>query len=207
MIQDKYSDLTRKRYNRFAFFYDLFEAPIEFLLFANWRAILFNRLKGKEILEVGIGTGKTLPYYPRDIHVTGIDISTRMLDRARKRKVYLNINAELLEMDVQYLEFSDHSFDTILATFVFCSVSDPIMGLRELHRVCKPGGSLLLLEHMLPGNPIFELVFEMFNPVVLRMMGANINRRTMDNIRSAGWRVVREEKLLSDIVRLIEAKP
>ena len=207
MMRDKNSDLTRKRYNRIARFYDLFENPIECLGFSKWRAILFKRLHGKRILEVGIGTGKNLSYYPRDIHVTGIDISSRMLERARRKNANLNINADLLEMDVQRLEFVDQSFDTVLATFVFCSVPDPIQGLRELHRVCKTDGRLLLLEHMLPQNPILGSIFEMLNPMVVRMMGANINRRTMDNIRLEGWKVILDCNLLSDIVRLIEAKP
>ena len=207
MIRSKDTGLTRKRYNRVAHFYDLFEAPIECLSFSKWRETLFNRLQGKRILEAGIGTGKNLPYYPDDIHVTAIDISTGMLERARKREANLDIEAELLEMDVQHLEFSDHSFDTILATFVFCSVPDPILGLKELYRVCKPDGRLLLLEHMRPGNPILGSIFDMLNFMVVRMMGANINRRTMDNIRLAGWKVIYEEKLFSDIVRFIEAKP
>lgn len=104
------------------------------------------------------------------------------------------------------LDFPDHSFDTVLATFVFCSVPDPILGLKELHRVCKPEGKLLLMEHMRPGNPLQGMMFDILNPMVVRMMGANINRRTMDNIRLAGWKVIFEEKLFSDIVRLIEAK-
>jgi ubiquinone/menaquinone biosynthesis C-methylase UbiE len=203
----KDSDLTQKRYNRVALFYDPFESPVECLRFSKWRALLFNRLQGNQILEVGIGTGKNLPYYPKDIHITSIDISTRMLEHARKRAEGIKIEAELLEMDAQHLEFPDYSFDTVLATFVFCSVPDPILGLKELHRVCKPDGRLLLMEHMRPGNSLLGMIFDILNPMVVRMMGANINRRTMDNIRSAGWEVVYEEKLLSDIVRLIEAKP
>ena len=110
-------------------------------------------------------------------------------------------------MDVLRLEFPDHSFDTVFTTFVFCSVPDPVAGLRELRRVCKPSGRLLLLEHMRPENFVLGLVFDVLNPMVVRMMGANINRRTMDNIRSAGWNVRIEENLSSDIVRWIEAVP
>jgi ubiquinone/menaquinone biosynthesis C-methylase UbiE len=110
-------------------------------------------------------------------------------------------------MDVQQLAFTDHYFDTVFATFVFCSVPDPVLGLRELKRVCKPDGRLLLLEHMRPGNPLLGFFFDLINPMVVRMMGANINRRTMDNIRRAGWKILYEERLSSDIVRWIEAKP
>ena len=130
-----------------------------------------------------------------------------MLDRAGRTAMKLNLNVELLEMDAQDLAFPDHSFDTVFATFVFCSVPDPVMGLRELKRVCKPDGRLLLLEHMRPDNPILGFIFDVFNPMIVRMMGANINRKTINNIRQAGWQIKVEENLSSDIVKWIEAIP
>ena len=110
-------------------------------------------------------------------------------------------------MDVQALDFPDKTFDTVFAAFVFCSVPDPILGLKELHRVCKPNGRLLLLEHMRPENPLLGIFFDLLNPLILRMMGANINRRTIDNIHSAGWKIETVRDLASDIVRWIEARP
>ncbi len=201
------SDLTKKRYDRLAHFYDFLEAPMERWRFAVWRERLRDRITGGRALEVGVGTGKNLPYYPRNVKVTAIDLSPRMLVRARKRASDLGLEVELTEMDVQHLGFPDHSFDTVFATFVFCSVPGPVLGLQELKRVCKPDGKLLLLEHMRPGTPILGFFFDIFNPMVVRMMGANINRRTMENIRIAGWRVQVEEHLSSDMVRWIEADP
>ena len=84
---------------------------------------------------------------------------------------------------------------------------DPVAGLQELRRVCKPDGKLLLLEHMRPENFVLGLIFDLFNPMIVRMTGANINRKTINNIRVAGWQIRAEEHLSSDIVRWIEAVP
>jgi ubiquinone/menaquinone biosynthesis C-methylase UbiE len=130
-----------------------------------------------------------------------------MLKRARKRASVFGSTVYLQEMDVQQLAFSNNSFDTVFATFVFCSVPDPVAGLKELKRVCRRDGRLPLLEHMKPGNVLLRMLFDLVNPVVVRMMGANINRRTMDNIKKAGWQILKEEHLSGDIVRWIEAKP
>ncbi len=207
MIKTSDTDLTRKRYNRLAFFYDFLEAPLEMFRFAAWRSRLTDRIAGNRALEVGIGTGKNLPYYPQNVQITAIDFSPGMLVRAQSKASVLGTAVELREMDVQQLAFTDHYFDTVFATFVFCSVPNPVLGLKELKRVCKPDGRLLLLEHMRPGNPLLGFFFDLFNPMVVRMMGANINRRTMDNIRKAGWKILYEERLSSDIVRWIEAEP
>ena len=207
MSETSNSNITRKRYERLACFYDLLEAPVERFRFASWRARLRDRIAGDRALEVGVGTGKNLAYYPRDVKVTAIDLSPRMLERAQKKASALGLEVELQEMDVQHLAFPDYVFDIVFATFVFCSVPDPVLGLRELRRICKPGGRLLLLEHMRPGNTLQGLLFDVLNPIVVRMMGANINRRTMENIRKAGWRIRVEERLSSDIVRWIEAEP
>lgn len=185
--------------------YDLLEALVESWRFAAWRARLRERIRGPLVLEVGVGTGKNVRFYPSGARITGIDLSPGMLDRAQKRVGAMGLDVELTEMDVQELQFPDQSFDTVFATFVFCSVPNPILGLKELRRVCKPEGRLILLEHVRPGNRILGLVFDALNPMVVRMMGANINRKTMDNIRQAGWNIDLEEQLSSDIVWWIEA--
>jgi ubiquinone/menaquinone biosynthesis C-methylase UbiE len=130
-----------------------------------------------------------------------------MLARARRRASVLGKDVELKQVDVQNLRFPDHAFDTVFATFVFCSVQVPVLGLQELRRVCKPGGRLLLLEHMRPGNPRLGRLFDLLNPLMVRMMGSHINRRTMENIRDAGWRIRVEDHLSLDIMRWVEAEP
>lgn len=207
MIRQKHDgNPTRRRYDRVAFLYDFMELPIERALFSPLRAKLLNRIAGTKALEAGVGTGKNIPYYPRTLKITAIDLSFPMLKRARRRASRLDLNLDLQEMDAQELAFPDHVFDTAFATFVFCSVPEPVRGLQELRRVTKKGGKLLLLEHMRPGNPLLGLLFDLLNPFVVRMTGANINRRTRDNIRNAGWRVSVEKPVFLDIVWWIEAE-
>lgn len=200
-------DPIQKRYNRLAFIYNFLEAPLEYFRFAPWRKRLKDNITGNRVLEVGVGTGKNLPYYPKGIDITAIDFSSGMLERARRKSLKKGLNVDLIEMDVQQLNFPDNYFDTIFATFVFCSVPDPLSGLKELKRVCRPGGKLILIEHMRPGNALLGYAFDLLNPFVVRVMGANINRRTLDNIHKAGWKIRVKEKLSSDIVWWVEAEP
>lgn len=196
------SEQIKKRYNRIAGLYDFFESPMEWMM-AGHRSRLLSRARGK-VLEVGVGTGKNLPWYPAGCTVTGIDFSPGMLARARKRAALLNGNFQLLEMDVQSLAFADNTFDTVVSSCVFCSVPDPLAGLRELGRVCKPGGHLLMLEHVRSQGPLAGPLMDWLNPLPLHIYGANINRPTLDNLRRAGFKTVSVQPIWRDILLDIE---
>lgn len=199
---------TRQRYDRVAPVYDASEAIMERFLYARWRRRLWAGVRGPEILEVGVGTGKNMRYYPTGAHVTGIDISEGMLSRARKRANLLRLEVDLHQMDAQTLAFPSHSFDTVVATFVFCSVPDPVAGLLKLARVCRPEGEIRLLEHMRARNELVGRLMDLVNPIAVRIQGANINRQTVDNIRNAGLNIERLEDLsVQGVFRLIIAKP
>ncbi len=109
-------------------------------------------------------------------------------------------------MDIQKLEFADNAFDTVVSTFVFCSVPDPVQGLREVKRVCQPGGKIILLEHVLSASRILASLMNLANPLVVRMMGANINRQTVENVRTSGLKVEKVTDLAAGIFKLIEAR-
>ena len=197
---------TRKRYDRIAPLYDLMEALVERRRFRAWRERLWSQVHPGHILEVGVGTGKNMPYYPKGAQVTAIDLSERMLERARQRAQSLGLNVDLRLMDVQHLTFPDDTFDTAVATFVFCSVPDPILGLREVKRVVKPGGDIWLLEHVRVDKPVIGPLMDLLNPIFVRITGANINRRTVENVRRAGLEIVSVENLSDDLVKLIHAR-
>jgi ubiquinone/menaquinone biosynthesis C-methylase UbiE len=159
------------------------------------------------VLEVGVGTGKNIAFYPEGVRVTGVDLTPGMLDRARKRAAILNREVTLLLGDAQNLDLPDASFDTIVATFVFCSVSDPVLGLRELGRVVKPDGQIFLMEHVRSEKPVVGALMDILNPIVVRVTGANINRRTVENVRRSGLLIERVEDLgMGDIFKLIIAR-
>jgi ubiquinone/menaquinone biosynthesis C-methylase UbiE len=199
---------TRNRYGRIAGIYDLSEAPVEQWFYARWRKRLWAGVRGPEVLEVGVGTGKNMAYYPDDVHVTAVDLSERMLSKARERARMLGLDVDLRQMDAQELAFPSDTFDTVVATFVFCSVPDPVIGLRELGRVCKPGGEIRLLEHMRARNEALGWLMDIVNPLMVRFIGANMNRRTVENIEKAGLQIERLEDLsFQGIFKLIVAKP
>lgn len=172
----------------------------------KYRRMVWKQASGKT-LEVGIGTGRNIAYYPPNAQVTAIDFSERMLDRARKRRDKLNANVDLRLMDAQNMDFPDNTFDTVVTTCVFCTVSDPILGLKEINRVCKPDGQVLMLEHMRSCKPLLGPLMDLLNPVVKSLIGTNINRDTVGNIRQAGLEIVKITPLWVDILLFIQARP
>lgn len=198
--------LVRKRYDRIARIYDVLEWPMERGA-RHWRRQLWSRVTGDRILELGIGTGKNMRWYPPGTAITGLDLSPRMLERARRRARSSSIGIELVEADAQQLPFADASFDTVVATFLFCSVPDPVRGLEEARRVLVPGGQLLLLEHVLSRGPALRWLMQRLDPLAVRLSGAHINRDTAANVRAAGFGGVEEQDLALDVVKLIEARP
>ncbi|MDD5631490.1 MAG: class I SAM-dependent methyltransferase [Methylococcales bacterium] len=200
------STAIKKRYDRIAPYFEGLEAVMEGLFFKNWRKRLWAKVEGHHILEVGVGTGKNFDYYPADARITAIDFSPEMLKQAAHKKARKAVSVELELMDAQSLVFADNSFDAVIGSFVFCSVPLPMKGLKELYRVCKPGGQVILLEHVLSSNPFIAKVMNFINPAIVALVGANINRNTVKNVKSCGFASVRVDERSGDIIKLIEAR-
>jgi ubiquinone/menaquinone biosynthesis C-methylase UbiE len=197
----------QKAYERQSRWYDLTQWPMEALGLGRLRQRLWEQVQGGRVLEVGVGTGRNLPYYPARSRVVAIDLSPGMLRRAVKRAERMGHQVDFALADAQRLPFRDGSFDTVTATCVFCSVPDPVQGLMELRRVSRREGSTLLLEHVRARNPLLGKVMDWLNPLSLLFQGVNINRDTVRNVKLAGLAVEREDSFMMSIVKMLRARP
>ncbi|MGE4283528.1 MAG: class I SAM-dependent methyltransferase [Clostridia bacterium] len=196
------TEKIKKRYDRVSGIYDFMEKLMDDAKMRRWRKEIIEQLCGK-ILEVGVGTGKNIEYYPENTNIVAIDFSSKMLDKAREKVDKLGKKVDLIQMDAQSMEFEDNTFDAVFTSCVFCSVPDPVRGLREIRRVCKNNGKIIMLEHVRSEKEIIGLLMDIFNPLVVSTYGANINRRTVDNILKAGFSRIQVTDLMLDIVKKI----
>ena len=200
-IQDSLT--TQRRYDRQAALFDLMEVPFEALVFGPLRRRLWSDVRESRVLEIGVGTGKNMPYHSEGTRTVAVDISPQMLRRAASRARRLKRDVDLLLADAQHLPFRDGAFDAAAATFVFCSVPEPVNGLQEVRRVVREGGRVHLLEHVRARNPIVGRLMDMANPIAVRLSGANINRDTVSNVEKAGIALDAVESRGFGILKLI----
>lgn len=202
---------ARARYDRIAPVYDLMNLLNE-IAYHRWREWLWRQVPDRgRILEVGVGTGKNIPFHPKEAQVIGVDISPQMLaqaqKRAQKRKQKSGARTEILLGDAQALDLPDDSVDAVVATFVFCSVPNPVLGLRELGRVVRPGGRVYLLEHMRSTNEFIGDMMDFVDPLIVATMGFHINRRTLENIARAGLEIEQVQDVgLDGIFKIVVAR-
>ena len=200
------SQTDGRTFDRIASPYDRGMAPLEKLGLGRLRARLVPHARGK-VLEIGVGTGANLPFYPPSACVTAIDESPDMLAVAAQRAANLDTCVSLGQMDVESLAFPAGHFDTVVASLVFCSVVDQTRALKELRRVLgKPGGQLLLLEHTRPHSRPLTWLADLLNIPWYAFNGrCNLNRETQESVAGAGFELEQVESVLGGLVRLIIA--
>ncbi len=176
-------------------------------LFGDTRAWVCAQATG-DTLEVAIGTGLNLELYPDNLRLTGIDFSPAMLERARDRARQLGRAVDLQEGDAHALAFPDASFDTVVCTFSLCSIPDERQAVAELWRVLRPGGRLLLADHVAGAAWPTRAVQRLLELVTVPLGGEHFLRRPLQHVRAQGFQVERRERFKAGIVeRLAARKP
>ena len=191
-----------KKWDDAAKLFDLMNSGIE-LRYGESKQKWFSQAVGKTLL-VAVGTGLDFQYFPSGSHIIGIDISGKMLEKAMGKHEMDTLDINLIRADVQLLSFANNMFDTVVTSCTFCSVPDPVLGLREIERVLKPDGKLLMFEHVRSNifwmGPMMDLM-----TYVSRRFGPDLNRRTGKNITKAGFKITREINVYLDMIKLFEA--
>ena len=188
----------------FAAVYDRLSARTEEKFGAELKRRLLANARGR-VLEIGVGTGLSLPHYPQVDELVGVDPSEPMLRRARRRAAELAREVRLVEAPAEALPFEDERFDTVVSLTVLCTVDDPTRVLREIRRVLRPGGRFVFLEHVRSSDPkLAKLQDRLERPWGWIAGGCHPNRRTLNAIEGAGFEVVElEREDLPDIPRLV----
>jgi phosphatidylethanolamine/phosphatidyl-N-methylethanolamine N-methyltransferase len=163
------NDFVARVYENIAWGYDLVFGPT--LHPGRVDAIKRMGIKpGDRVLEVGVGTGINADLYPPDCAVTGIDLSSSMLEKARERVARKGVrNVRLLQMDAASLKFADDTFDIVYAPYVISVVPDPVAVTREMRRVCRPGGRIVILNHFRSRNPLMARIERMISPLTVHV--------------------------------------
>ena len=198
------TDKQRRVWDRYAPSYDRQIAFFERLQFGGGREWLGARVRGR-VLEVAIGTGRSLPFYPADTRVTGVDLSPEMLAIARNRAAEEGRAVELMEGDAERLPVADASFDTVLCALSLCSIPEPAAAIAEMRRALVPGGRLLLLDHIASTWPPIRAAQWLLERVTIRTAGEHFTRRQLPLVKAAGFDVVETERLKAGTVERIHA--
>ena len=172
--------------------------------FSGGREWLGERARGR-ILEVAVGTGRSLPYYPAGAAVTGIELSPAMLAIARQRATDLGRDVTLREADAERLPFDDASFDTVTCALALCTIPSPAAAIGEMRRVLAPGGRLLLLDHTGSTWPPLYVAQWLAERITIRTAGEHFTRRQLPLVTAAGFQVMEAERLKAGTVERIHA--
>jgi len=195
--------VTERKWDNAVRGYDLMNGYGPEWRWAPWKRQLFSAMEGK-VLFVAVGTGQDIQFFPPGCEITAIDISDRMLARARPKAEQYDGRLELRHRDVHDLDYPDATFDQVFTSCTFCSVPDPVNGLRALRRVLEPGGTIGMFEHTGSRFFPFGMMLDLMTPLT-RRLGPELNRDTPANVRQAGFVDVRVEPVYLDVVKVIHA--
>ncbi|TQF05676.1 class I SAM-dependent methyltransferase [Kitasatospora acidiphila] len=204
MEQESPTARQRRLWDSAAPGYDRQIAFFERVWFGGGREWIGSRAGGR-VLEVAIGTGRSLPHYRAGVRLTGIELSPAMLAIAVRRAAGLGIDADLRDGDAEELPFADGTFDTVVCVLALCSIPRPARAVGEMARVLKPGGTLLLLDHVGSSWPILHAVQRLTERGTIRAAGEHFTRRQRPLVEAAGLRITEAQRLKAGTVERIAA--
>jgi ubiquinone/menaquinone biosynthesis C-methylase UbiE len=198
----------RRLWDRMAPRYDRDMRRLEPLLFGRDARPWVCAQASGDVLDVAIGTGLNLPHYPPGTRLTGVDLSPVMLAAAATRAADLGLSVDLSEAAAEHLPIADASFDTVVCTLALCSVTDDRAAIAEMHRVLRPGGQLLLLDHVAATNRLLLALQRLWDKVTLRFAGDYQTRHPLPLVAQAGFVVTDSRRSKAGTVeRLRAVKP
>jgi ubiquinone/menaquinone biosynthesis C-methylase UbiE len=196
----------REKYRAAAPRYDHAMLPLERLVLGRWRRLLAGQARGR-VLEVASGTGANLPYYPPGLDLTLVDISPEMLEIAERRATGLRLEVRTFVMDAANLELPAAGFDTVVSTLGICTFPDPLSSLKEMSRVCRPSGRILLLEHGRSTSRLLSSIQDRYAAPWALRTGCHWNRDVAQLVVDAGMKLESVMTSWSGIICLVVAAP
>jgi ubiquinone/menaquinone biosynthesis C-methylase UbiE/predicted ester cyclase len=198
------TERVRRIFDKQAPKYDKSMSRFERWLFAGNREWVCERAKG-EVLELAAGTARNLPFYPADVKVTGIELSTEMAELALQRAIDLGREIDMRVGDATDLPFPDASFDTVVCTYGLCTIPDDAGAVREAKRVLRPGGRIVLAEHVRSPNPVVRTIQRVLDPLAHRFGGDHLLREPLDHLKAERFGVDEVRRQKAGWVELVAA--
>ncbi len=200
------SEARRRRYwDQEAARFDAMIAPVERRFLSAGRAWVAERARGA-VLEVAVGTGLNLPYYGADARLTAVELSGGMLDGARHRAARHGRAVDFAVADGERLPFADASFDAVVCSYSLCGFRDPRRAVEEMLRVLRPGGDLLLADHVGSTNPFVRVGQWLLEAVTYPLQGERFTRRPRRIVEALGVRIVATERLHHGVIERVHAR-
>ncbi|MFL5928865.1 MAG: class I SAM-dependent methyltransferase [Gaiellaceae bacterium] len=201
---DSETERVRRLQDRGARHYDRQIGFVERGLLGEGRPWVCGQARG-DVLELAVGTGRNLPYYPPGITITGVELSRKMLALAQARAASLGLQPDLRLGDAQALDRPDRRFDTVVCTLGLCTIPDAGRAVAEAHRVLKPGGQLLLLEHVRSPLRAVLAIQRALEPLTVRLAGDHLTREPLDHLRAVGFTLQHVERSRLGLVERVHA--